>query len=563
MWLAPVDRCRNNDQTVRIFSLSQSRLLQTLEFPTHMNHATISPNGKLLVASGDVPRAFFWRRNGLPSPAIENELGYAKYEWQEIAKPKLTAAMSSDSCFTTAFSPSGHICAVASQAGLVTIFDTSLIEENIEDDAAVLNAFSSSRPSHDDSAILVGAIRSMAFGPQPWDLLAWAEDQGRVCVTDLRNNFSSRQTIDLNMSALGVDKAELVDVDDEYTAAEQRELEIEARFIQRHREALDAQDHLAAVSHAADYMELAAERRRLQRDSDDAVRSPILDTSLHGLSEGERQVLESLRIERQRHAERGLGTQESNDHPFSVHYLQPSRTRDGEFPSAISAAATYTTRIQQYIQERNFERNSERAPPPNLRAYEPRRRSSVVMSNNNPIISSSSSHPTSLAPVSTNSTSFSTSPSRIPAATTNISHVPPSPLPIVSNSIDPWQTISAAMGASGGIDTPLLSLADRIHLERLNEHNSVHEQDPRIERDRGAADHSVSNFERRIQATARLERLRITRSRQLQTHGEEAAYEDYELEMLRMMAGAGRRRASNGNGLTTMGIGWSADGRCL
>ena len=44
---------RNNDKTVRVFSPAQNRLLATLEFPFAMNHASIRPDGKILVAVGD------------------------------------------------------------------------------------------------------------------------------------------------------------------------------------------------------------------------------------------------------------------------------------------------------------------------------------------------------------------------------------------------------------------------------------------------------------------------------------------------------------------------------
>ena len=78
-----------------------------------------------------------------------------------------------------------------------------------------------------------------------------------------------------------------------------------------------------------------------------------------------------------------------------------------------------------------------------------------------------------------------------------------------------------------------------------------------------ATEASVSNFERRIQATARMERLRSARNRQTQDR-EESAYEDYELEMLRRLAGRVRRPGvESAYGIGTMGIGWSTDGRLL
>lgn len=71
-----------------------------------MNHATLSPDHELLVAVGDEPRAFFCKKISLQG---YGESTYASYEWIEIAEPKLSLADSNDACFTTAWSPSGHV----------------------------------------------------------------------------------------------------------------------------------------------------------------------------------------------------------------------------------------------------------------------------------------------------------------------------------------------------------------------------------------------------------------------------------------------------------------------
>lgn len=63
------------------------------------------------------------------------------------------------------------ICAVASQNGIITIFDTALIHDDVDADAAVIEVLRSSRPSNFPA--YTGAVRSMSFCPGPWDLLAW------------------------------------------------------------------------------------------------------------------------------------------------------------------------------------------------------------------------------------------------------------------------------------------------------------------------------------------------------------------------------------------------------
>ncbi len=90
---------RNNDQSVRIFSLTQSRLIETLEFPIPMNHASLSPDGRLLLAVGDRHTAFFRKRVRIPSALSDGESSYARYEWHEIAALRLSLAESKDAWY--------------------------------------------------------------------------------------------------------------------------------------------------------------------------------------------------------------------------------------------------------------------------------------------------------------------------------------------------------------------------------------------------------------------------------------------------------------------------------
>ena len=518
-----------------------------------MNHATFSPDGKLLIASGDEPKAFFCRRKHLVD-STENESSFASYEWQRIADPQLSLAAPGDMCFSTCFSPSGHICAVASQVGTITIFDTRLITDDIVTDEAVIDVLKSSRPyTNEDTS---GAVRSMSFSPEPWDLFAWAEDRGRVCVTDLRSAFRSRQTTELDLHAIDVDRADISDYDEELTTTERRELEIEARFVQRHREALDAQDRLAAVNHAADYMELAAERRRLQRAArDNGFSTSIHDPSAHLISDDEAQVLESLRAERLSDNDREQERRETSPRPFSIQYRQSSdsnlsgRHRENELLSSSSSTplAVRNTSIHQYMRERFLDRTR-----PTDRSYQPRRRGSVIIPNGTSSNPSFLFHPSSLAPIGSTSSTLSTSPSRLAStltsatSTSTAATIPPTNLPRPSSSsTDTWQTFTTAITS-----TPVQDTIARMRREResLN-------QTPE----------TPSNFERRMlqqQSLARTERFRAERLRQLQSRIAENSYEEYELEMLRRVSERMPWRDRD-TGVGLMGIGWSPDGRFL
>ena len=450
------DDLRTNDSKVQIFSLDQQRILKTLTFPVRMNHASISPDGQLLMSCGDEGRAFFHRRHTLHRSESQGASIYASYEWQEVADIRLDATIPIDPCFSTAFSPSGHICAIGSQFGTVTIFDTKRIREGMEDDEAVIDVLQSSRPLVTSDHNNPGAIRSMAFGPAPWDLLAWAEDRGRFCVTDLRDGFRSRQTVQIDLESNELERVELSATEKSGTM-DQEELEREAQFLQRHQEALNSRDDLAAVRHAADYMEEAAERRRRrQRGSTQGTNQ--YDSNQMELSETDREMVELLRGQRLGESRGESHGQDGVDRPFSIHYLNPSGSSQSPIPGMQS------NNIRQYLRERNNERNSTSSS----RAFPPRRRQSVVISNSNANPSnSSSSHSLGLTPVS-NSTNLSTSPARMPSTprtsgsepyrstTTAISEPLRSINPVAATSSDdPWHTISAAMAS-----VPAASAAD-------------------------------------------------------------------------------------------------------
>ena len=54
-------------------------------------------------------------------------------------------------------------------------------------------------------------------------------------MVDLRNAFRSQQTIDLRTDSPGLTRVEVGEYD---TTSEQRQLEIERRFVERHREVI-------------------------------------------------------------------------------------------------------------------------------------------------------------------------------------------------------------------------------------------------------------------------------------------------------------------------------------
>ncbi|KAF3939042.1 hypothetical protein ABW19_dt0207328 [Dactylella cylindrospora] len=184
----------NNDKTVRLFSLSKFRVMTTLTLPFHTNHASVSPDGKLLVVVGDSPKVFFYDLQNLTSASLPD------YSWKLTSSP---AYVGGDALISTDFSPCSKFCSVASQDGSITIFDTRLFSSST-DASPIIRSIPSSRP-HTQA----GAVRCVVFSPCPWDLLAWAEHTGRITITDTRGIFDSSQTIQVSVGQSNVQQTEL------------------------------------------------------------------------------------------------------------------------------------------------------------------------------------------------------------------------------------------------------------------------------------------------------------------------------------------------------------------
>lgn len=116
-----------------------------------------------------------------------------------VPRLKLHTSFDDGCCFTVAFSPSGHLCAVASQAGVITVFDAKRILASRHASSCALGGPVICRLTSTRSFGEGGAVRSMAFAPTPLDLLVWVEEFGRVAVVDLRQMMARRQVLELDI----------------------------------------------------------------------------------------------------------------------------------------------------------------------------------------------------------------------------------------------------------------------------------------------------------------------------------------------------------------------------
>ncbi|KAI9830699.1 MAG: hypothetical protein M1826_004528 [Phylliscum demangeonii] len=335
-----------------------------------MNHATIRPDGEMLVAVGDEAYAYFYRRLAVKTPTVrgvfDRRSNHPAWRWELQARFDLPRAPdpADNGLFATAFSSSGRHCAVASQDGIITVFDTGAIRDSTSSHTAIVATLSSSRPH---SRTGEGAIRSICFSPSPWDLLICVEQSGRACVYDLRSGFRMRQPVDLCPQSVGVQR---VEIHDESAAAEDMidprlRQSTDMEHIRQYRDSLAMRDEAAAAEFATDYMESAGDRRRLLR--------PVRHDSPQATTERERQVLDALRTSHERVEARDQGlnyrpARELRDPPS----LQSDAEMIGPFLSGSSSGTTPPRRDR--LRDRNPDRDSTRARP-----YEPHRRDSVVI----------------------------------------------------------------------------------------------------------------------------------------------------------------------------------------
>ncbi|PNS21726.1 hypothetical protein CAC42_1580 [Sphaceloma murrayae] len=315
----------NNDRTVRIYSLIHSIEAAVLQLPDPMNHATISPDGTTLAAVGDVNNVYLFKRSmhqdppQIPKP--HNRLNMSAADWTEVARYPLyiPGTDNQKGYFTTTWSSSGHLLAVGSEAGYITVFDMIAFEESgypTEIEAVRLVTVPSSRPDFAGSS-WPGAVRSMLFVPDPWDLLIWAEDQGRICIGDLRTGLKKKQVINLDPKDVTLHKIDVEDLEpDENPEDARRLLELEEEYIRRR-----MRDQEVDVNSIVTDGQVRQRDQRYLRLGSRLGDRPFsaLGNDPQGLTADEQRILESLRTSRQREEELSRGAL-----PTSVNYTSSS-----------------------------------------------------------------------------------------------------------------------------------------------------------------------------------------------------------------------------------------------
>lgn len=515
----------NNDKTVRLYSLTQNLEVTVIDLPFAMNHATISPDGKMMVAVGDAPIGFFFERTKTQksnsSKTLEGGLQSGRPEWQSFEEVSLYRPDSAhaDGYFTTAWSPSGRLCALGSECGYISVFDIDLLKIVEYGENAIVRLISSTRP---DTVTGAGAVRTMYFSPAPWDFLVWSEDQARVCVADLRSGLKVKQVLTLDPREEGIERVEIANFD-LTLSPEMHELRREADFLRGYRRALDSEGTAVAVNVANTYFEADSERYRSHRRLG-VVES---DNDPHGLTAHERQVLETLRSTRQREEGREQGvTPRSINYTTSgqrgalpyVHFLHTRNPQltDCSEPTRREMAAAMT----------EYMLDTSRHRPLHERTF-PRRQASVIVSIDEATINVPPGTHTHIT-----DSALTRSPNSVPAHARRITNE------IITSTDEAWRTIEEALATQA---------------RAANRNATSNPANGAATASNPTAPELRSELRRLRQLTQMRERLRNARASQPST-------ETYEFSL-------GLRRPSRSHnpeyGLRTAGLAMSQDGRTL
>ncbi|GLI78726.1 hypothetical protein PoHVEF18_007047 [Penicillium ochrochloron] len=344
----------NNDRTVTLYSLTRAKVLKVLHHPTCMNYAIISPDHTILAAVGDENRAYFYDviRDWESVVTVESGGKVGGWEWELLRCIEMDIGPRSDDacCFTIAFSPSSHLCAIGSQSGIITVLDMDRVRE-MDNEETVICQFKASR-----SCTEGGAVRCMTFSPEPWDLLVWLEGHGRAGVADVRQSFWRRQILYLNADDPELQEVRTVPLatsfDDDLS---DDELEITSRL------GLDAED--------------------LLHSREGSGRLPSRESLLHDLTARERLIMQFLNTARWNTREE-MGLTERPDPPVRSS-LHPHHTAHGRHHGASEEIGNgYRYMSSAPLSESPETTQDSHLPRPSATHLSPRsgRRSSVVLS---------------------------------------------------------------------------------------------------------------------------------------------------------------------------------------
>ncbi|KAJ3322393.1 Cilia- and flagella-associated protein 43 [Boothiomyces sp. JEL0866] len=171
----------NNDETIKVYSLPDLHRITSISFPTAVNYASVSPDGKKMIAVGDSSQVFLYN--------VTSNGDYEKVA--SMTGNENPNKASNDAGFSCAWNQTSEKFAVASQDGYVSVWDIRSSEK-------LTKIATNQNPQ------VKGACRCVKFSQSgSMDLLAFTEHVSYVSLVDART-FNDRQAI--RVSPVGSDQ---------------------------------------------------------------------------------------------------------------------------------------------------------------------------------------------------------------------------------------------------------------------------------------------------------------------------------------------------------------------
>ena len=206
----------NNNHKVLQFSFTRLCTEFVYAFDCAPNHASISPDGTLLAVVGDNQYMHLFKRedfelesDALDTDKLEELEVNGWFTWTPWKRLELPCGPHLDSLafFSTCWNSAGNLLATASEGGYISLIDVTKLETAEDNGDCVIAFVPAKRPG-----TAYGAVRSMCFAPYPYEFLLWAENNGAICVAELRSNLIKRQEVKLDDKAPSMKMEQVVDL---------------------------------------------------------------------------------------------------------------------------------------------------------------------------------------------------------------------------------------------------------------------------------------------------------------------------------------------------------------
>lgn len=522
-----------------------------------MNYAVVSPDHSLLAAVGDENRAYFYAITRDWEAVVTTESGekLVGWEWDLARSVEMDIGLRMDDacCFTIAFSPPSHLCAIGSQSGIVTVLDVGSIRNTAGDgdaDMPILCQFPASRSCSEG-----GAVRCMTFSPEPWDLLVWLEGHGRAGIADVRQAFLRRQILHLDL-----DDPQLQEVHTEPTVDDSDEQRVEEDSLESTPRPRRGGDDSPTYDSPT------------ERSGQEAERSSLRESLIQDLTERERLIMEFLNTARWTTRLEGQLTERPERPPRATLHPHPvARTRlyDSTDGATRSSRPTSPHPYESSNTGRHAQMGRLGAIEPRERTHPPRRQSSVVLSQGSRSSEAGSSNHDRQPSLTL---SYSTSPSELRSTASDV----------MSRLADPDETGISPESEGYSPPVPALDFALSPDALRLRAQRSS-SQPRRTERPQTGAERRYDSSRlshNEIRANVAAERLR--RQRQIANEVHNRSFEGEQRHRSNILGfeqthsprwirnivnDLPDRSLIHGPGAeepdATAGVGWGADGRTL